>query len=176
MYQPDKQNVLFVAFPFSEQFSFYDINTGTGELTHAGDAVARPGCSRFCANRANNSLFTANTIDNSVSMFDISNAHSPRKTGELALKNSGPAYQGLLGTYTSSQCVSLATSTNDQRLYVISHHTNPDTSSIGNFNYLHTLQVSGSGLAESDEPVQLPVANKFRPRGIVVLPFNELAK
>jgi len=176
MYQPEKQNVLFVAFPFSEQFSFYDINTGTGELTHAGDAVARPGCSRFCANHANNSLFTANTIDNSISMFDISNAHSPRKTGELALKNSGPSYQGLLGTYTSSQCVSLATSTNDQRLYVISHHTNPDTSSIGNFNYLHTLQVSGSGLAESDEPVQLPVANKFRPRGLVVLPFNELAQ
>ena len=176
MYQPEKQNVLFVAFPFAEQFSFYDINTSTGALTHAGDAVARPGCSRFCANHAGNSLFTANTIDNSVSMFDISNAHSPRKAGELALKNSGPSYQGLLGTYTSSQCVSLATSTNDEKLYVISHHTNPDTSSIGNFNYLHTVQVAGSGLQEKDDPVQLPVANKFRPRGLVVLAFNELAK
>jgi hypothetical protein len=175
MYQSEKQNVLYVAFPFAEQFSFYDINTSTGELTHAGDAVARPGCSRFCVNHANNSLFTANTIDNSVSMFDISNAHSPRKTGELALKNSGPTYSGLLGTYTSSQCVSLAASTNDQRLYVISQHTNPDTSSVGNFNYLHTVQVSGSGLVEEDEPVQLPVQNKFRPRGLVVLPFNELA-
>lgn len=167
-----RQHLLYVAFPFGNRFSYYDINTATGELTHAGDIDAQPGCSRFCTDNANNRLFTANTIQNSVSMFDITNAHTPRKTGELSLKNTGPVYQGYLGAYTSSQCVSLATSSNDQLLYIVSQHTNPDLS-IGNYNYLHVLHlVSGSGLQEWDEPVQLPVANNFRPRGMAVLPVH----
>lgn len=173
LYQSLKQNVLFVAFPFSDRFSFYDINTTTGALTHAGDATARPGCSRFCSNVNNNRLFTANTIDNSVSMFDITDAHSPRKTGELSLKQAGPAYQGYFGTYTSSQCVSLAASNNDQFLYVVSQHANPDTT-IANYNYLHLLRFAESGLQEEDEPVQLPVASSYRPRGLAILSVSEL--
>lgn len=175
LFQSVKQNVLYVAFPFSDRFKFYDINTTTGALTHAGDAVARPGCSRFCSNLDNNRLFTANTIENSVSMFDISNAHSPRKTGELSLKQGGPAYQGLLGTYASSQCVSLAAGNSDQFLYVVSQHTNPDTTT-ANYNYLHILQLEDSGLKEEDEPVQLPVPGSFRPRGIAVLPISDLPR
>src|SRR5688500_16891952 len=89
-----RQNVLYVAFPFSSQFSVYDINTNTGALTHVGNAFARPGCSRLCSNNMNNRLFTANTIDNSVSMFDITDARAPRKLGELSLKETGPAYTG----------------------------------------------------------------------------------
>lgn len=168
-----RQNVLYVAFPFSAQFSFYDMNTNTGALTHAGNAYARPGCSRFCSNNMNDRLFTANTIDNSVSMFDITNARTPGKLGELSLKETGPAYTGYFGTYTSSQCVSLATSSNDQLLYVVSQHTNPDTTSIGNYNYLHVLHiVEGVGLQEWDSPVQLPVPKSFRPRGLAVLKMN----
>lgn len=164
------QKVLYVAFPFSAQFSFYDIDTNTGALTHAGNALARPGCSRFCSNSANNRLFTANTIDNSVSMFDITNARTPRKTGELALKETGPVYTGYFGTYASSQCVSLAASSNDQLLYVVSQHTNPGLNT-GNYNYLHVLQIA-EGLQERDEPVQLPVPNNLRPRGLAVLRVN----
>jgi hypothetical protein len=164
------QNVLYVAFPFSAQFSFYDMDKSSGTLTHAGDATAQPGCSRFCSNKTNNSLFTANTIDNSVSMFDISNAHAPRKTGELSLKQPGPIYAGYFGNYTSSQCVSLATSSNDQLLYVVSQHANPDWN-IGNYNYLHVLHL-GAGLQEPDEPVQLPIPNYIRPRGLAVLKMD----
>ena len=167
-----RQNVLYVAFPFSAQFNFYDMNTNTGALTYAGNAFARPGCSRLCSNNMNNKLFTANTIDNSVSMFDITNAHTPGKLGELSLTKAGPAYTGYFGSYTSSQCVSLATSSNDQLLYVVSQHTNPDLG-IGNYNYLHVLHiVEGVGLQEGDEPVQLPVPNNFRPRGLAVLKMN----
>ncbi|HEX6431748.1 MAG TPA: beta-propeller fold lactonase family protein [Niastella sp.] len=167
-----RQNVLYVAFPFSAQFSFYDMNTNTGALTHAGNALARPGCSRLCSNNMNNQLFTANTIDNSVSMFDITNARTPRKSGELSLKETGPTYNGYFGSYASSQCVSLATSSNDQLLYVVSQHANPDLS-IGNYNYLHVLHiVEGVGLQEGDEPVQLPVPNSMRPRGLAVLKMN----
>lgn len=173
MYQSNKQNVLYVAFPFSEKFSFYDINTSTGALTHAGDATARPGCSRFCSNVNNNRLFTANTMENSVSMFDITDVHAPRKTGDLTLKQGGPTYPGYFGTYVSSQCVSLAASTNDRLLYVVSQHTNPDTT-IANYNYLHLLHIDESGLQEEDEPVELPVPASYRPRGIAVLPFSEL--
>jgi hypothetical protein len=143
------------------------MNKTTGELTHINDAFARPGCSRFCSDNSNNTLFTANTIENSVSMFDITNARSPRKTGELALKQAGPVYNGYFGPYTSSQCVSLATSTDDQLLYVVSQHANPDTS-VHNYNYLHVLHLV-SGLQEQDEPVELPVASSYRPRGLAVL-------
>jgi 6-phosphogluconolactonase (cycloisomerase 2 family) len=167
-----RQNVLYVAFPFSAQFNFYDMNTNTGALTYAGKAFARPGCSRFCSNNMNNKLFTANTIDNSVSMFDITNARAPGKLGELSLKETGPLYNGYSGNFTSSQCVSLATSSNDQLLYVVSQHANPDLG-IGNYNYLHVLHiVEGVGLQEQDEPYQLPVPNNFRPRGLAVLKVN----
>jgi hypothetical protein len=108
-------------------------------------------------------------MDNSVSGFDITNAREPRKTNELSLKNSGTTWQGTFGAHASSECVSLATSSNDQLLFVVSQHTNPDLS-IGNYNYLHVLHlVSGSGLQEWDEPVQLDVPNYFRPRGLAVL-------
>lgn len=165
-----RQHVLYVAFPFSSRFSYYDMNTTTGALTHLGDLYARPGCSRFCTDNANYRLFTANTTENSVSMFNINDARAPRKSGELALKQCGPVYNTLyFGSSTSSACVSLATSSNDQLLYIVSQHTNPDLS-VGNFNYLHVLHInSDSGLQEPDEPVQLPVPNNFRPRGLAVL-------
>ncbi|AEW00315.1 hypothetical protein A4D02_23595 [Niastella koreensis] len=165
-----QQHVLYVAFPMEGRFSYYDMNTITGALTHAGDTDAGRGCSRFCTDNENNWLFTTNTMENSVSMFDISNAHEPRKSGELALKQCGPVYNTLYyGSSTSSACVSLAISSNDQLLYIVSQHTNPDLS-IGNYNYLHVLHIgSGSGLQESYEPEQLPVPNNFMPRGLAVL-------
>jgi hypothetical protein len=168
-----RQQVLYVAFPFGGRFSYYDMNTTTGALTHVGDTYARPGCSRFCSDNANNRLFTVNTLENSVSMFEITNARSPRNSGELSLKNGGPVYNTLYyGSSTSSACVSLATSSSDQLLYVVSQHTNPDLS-IGNYNFLHVLHiVSGSGLQEWDEPVELPVPNNFRARGLAVLQLN----
>lgn len=167
-----QQHVLYVAFPMEGRFSYYDMNTTTGALTHAGDTDAGRGCSRFCTDNRNTWLFTANTTENSVSMFDISNAHEPHKSGELALKQCGPVYNTLYyGSSTSSACVSLATSSNDQFLYIISQHTNPDLS-IGNYNYLHVLHMDGSGLQELDEPMQLPVPNDFMPRGLAVLPLN----
>jgi 6-phosphogluconolactonase (cycloisomerase 2 family) len=166
------QHVLYVAFPFSAQFSFYDINTSTGALTHAGDAIARTGCSRFCSNKKYNSLFTANTIENSVSLFDITEAHTPRKSSDLSLKNCGPLYTGYFGQYTSSQCVSLATSSNDSLLFVVSQNTSPDRNT-ANYNFLHVLHVvNGTSLQEPDEPIQLPVPNNFRPRGLAVYRMN----
>lgn len=168
-----QQHVLYIAFPMDGRFSYYDMNTTTGALTHAGDTDAGRGCSRFCTDNGNNRLFTTNTTENSVSMFDISNAREPHKSGELALKQCGPVYNTLYyGSSTSSVCVSLAISSNNQFLYIVSQHTNPDLS-IGNYNYLHVLHiVSGSGLQELAEPMQLPVPNNFMPRGLAVLPLN----
>jgi hypothetical protein len=168
-----RQHVLYMAFPMEGRFSYYDMNSTTGALTHAGDTDAGRGCSRFCSDNGNDRLFTTNTTENSVSMFDITDGRSPRKTGELSLKQGGPVYNTLYyGSSTSSECVSLATSSNHQLLYIVSQHTNPDLS-IGNYNYLHVLHiVSDSGLQEGDEPVQLPVPNNFMPRGLAVLALN----
>lgn len=176
LHQSYKQNVLYVAFPFSDKFSMYDMNTSTGALTYAGDAVARTGCSRFCSNYNNNRLFTANTFENSISMFDITEARSPLKKNDLPLKQCGPTYPGYSGTYSSSQCVSLAASKNDQFLYVVSQHTNPDTTT-ANYNYLHVLRFTDTaGVEEDMEPVQLPVAASYRARGLAVIPLSEIPR
>jgi hypothetical protein len=114
-------------------------------------------------------------MENSVSMFDITDVHAPRKTGDLTLKQGGPTYPGYLGTYVSSQCVSLAASTNDRLLYVVSQHTNADTTT-ANYNYLHMLHIVDSGLQEEEEPVQLPVAASYRPRGLAVTALNDLPR
>jgi hypothetical protein len=55
---------------------------------------------------------------------------------------------------------------------VVSQHANPDLG-IGNYNYLHVLRINdGVDLQEKDEPVQLPVPNNYRPRGLAVLKMN----
>jgi hypothetical protein len=138
--------------------------------------LTRPGCSRLFINNANTWLFTASTFLNQVTQVDISNPRVPRLYSFSSLKNSGPIYNATPGVpysgFTSSQSVSLATSSDDKYLYVVSDHMNPDLS-IGNYNYLHVLTIGGTpSLAEPDDPIQLPVPNNIRPRGIAVLRLN----
>ena len=98
--------------------------------------------------------------------------------GSLFLKNAGPIFGGVPGSpysgNTSSQCVSIAPSYDDKFLYVVSQHANPDLS-IGNYNYLHVVQLTGgnwNAMHEDYDPIQLPVPNNLRPRGIAVLRLN----
>lgn len=158
------------------RFSLYGIDGYTGKLTFGREQNADVGCSRFCMDHAGNNLFTANSIRNSVSQFNFPSATEIRNEGTLYLKNPGPIFGGAPGSpysgNTSSQCVSVATSANDSLLYVVSQHVNPDLS-IGNYNYLHVVQLTGGwDLHEDGDPIQLPVPNNVRPRGIAVLKLN----
>jgi len=169
-------DVLYVTYGYNIRLETYDINPGTGKLNDLGYELTRPGCSRLYINNANTMMYTANTLQNQISPVDISNPRVPRERFFYDLKNSGPIYDATPGSpysgYTSSQCVSLATSSDDKYLYVVSAHMNPDLS-IGNYNYLHVLSTRGTNdLNETEDPIQLPVPNNVRPHGIAVLRLN----
>jgi hypothetical protein len=87
------------------------------------------------------------------------------------LKNSGPTFTVNGKTYTSSQASSMALSSDDKFLYVVSQHANPDFS-IGNYNFLHVVKATDFPLSEPYDPIQLPVPNTVRPCGVAVLRLN----
>lgn len=63
----------------------------------------------------------------------------------------------------------MALSTSEKILYIVNQHTNKDFS-IGNYNYLHYLDVNNDGtLTEESDPVQIPVPNTVRPKGSAVV-------
>lgn len=74
-----------------------------------------------------------------------------------------------IGGLKTSEPFSLAFSTSENILYIINQHTNKDYS-IGNFNFLHTLQIAADGkLTEETELVQIPVPSTVRPKGSLVI-------
>jgi DNA-binding beta-propeller fold protein YncE len=119
-------------------------------------------------------MYALNSGDNSVSVFNTLNPAAPVLLQKLPLKNAGPTYTNSFykSSFTTSECYSLGLSSNEKFLYVVSQHTNPDFS-IGNYNYLHVLSVNFNGiLSEPGEPIQLPVPNNVRPRGVAVYGLN----
>lgn len=126
-------------------------------------------------NTTGDHLYVLNADENSVSVFNATNASSPDSIQRLPLKNAGPGYNPYTtGTYmvATSECMSMGLSSNGKFLYVVSQHTNPDFN-VGNYNYLHVLSVNPDGtLEEPDEPMQLPVQNTVRPRGVAVYKVN----
>jgi len=160
------------------RFSLYGIDGYTGKLTFGREQRTEVGCRSFCMNNAGNDLYTANSIRNNVGHFYFPNATTINNMGSLFLKNAGPIFDRVPGSFysgsTSSQCVSIAPSYDDKYLYVVSQHANPDLT-IGNYNYLHVVQLTGGAwdaMHEDYDPIQLPVPNYLRPRGIAVLRLN----
>jgi len=172
--QNRKYDVLYISYSYTSRLGVYDINAGTGKLNYLGDMLARPGCSRLCINNANTWLYTTNTTENNITPVNISNPRVPQPNFYYGLKNPGPIWNssGPFTGYASSQCVSLAPSSDDKWLYVVSQHANPDLS-IGNFNFLHVLSTTGNlPLTETEDPIQLPVPNNIKPRGLAVVRIN----
>jgi hypothetical protein len=160
------------------RWSAYGIDGYTGKITFGEEERADVGCRSFHMDNAGNKLYSANSIRNSVTRFAIPNATTIDGTLPLYLKKSGPLFNITPGSpysgSTSSQCVSLAPSSDDKFLYVVSQHANPDLT-IGNYNYLHVVQLTGDPwglIRENGDPIQLPVENNIRPRGLAVLRLN----
>ena len=172
-----KYNHLYVSTGGQRWFA-YGIDGYTGKITFGEEQRADVGCSRFHMDNAGNNLYSANSIRNSVSGFPIPNATTIRGIGTLNLKKPGPLFNTVPGSFysgsASSQAVSLAPSSDDKFLFVVSQHANPDLT-IGNYNYLHVVQLTGDpwgNMHEDGDPIQLPVDNNIRPRGIAVLRLN----
>jgi 6-phosphogluconolactonase (cycloisomerase 2 family) len=140
----------------------------------AGHYNAGAGACCVRTNTTGDHLYVLNADENSVSVYNATNAAAPVSLQTLWLKNTGPTYTIFDGGYTctTSGCMSMSLSSNGKFLYVVSQHTNPDFN-VGNYNYLHVLSVNPDGtLEEQEEPIQLPVQNTVRPRGVAVYQVN----
>jgi len=177
LWQNPVADVLYVTVPNKKTIASYSIDPSTGVLTFKNNDIGTSGVSRIRTNGAGTRLFGVNTATNSVIGYSMPVPTAVLTEGQLTLKNSGPTYTIGGNTYTSSGASSLAVSSNDKWLFVVSQHTNPDFG-IGNYNFLHAISWSETpgftfiNFAEPNDPVQLPVPNTVRPRGIAVLQLN----
>jgi len=174
---PVNSNIVYIGCPAAGQVAIANmsLNSTTKDL-HLDwtDVNVGPAAGTMRTNNAGNRMYALSSGDNSVSVFNTSSPTAPVLLQKLALKNAGPAYihSYYQSSFTSSECYSLGLSSNEKFLYVVSQHTNPDFS-IGNYNYLHVLSVNSNGtLSEPDDPMQLPVPNNVRPRGVAVYQIN----
>jgi len=174
LWQHPNADVLYVGFPLQAKLGIYSINPTSGVLSFQSTVDAGPAACWVRTNQSGNRLYVLNSGENSVSAYNSSNPQTPTTLGKLALKNPGPTYVAMGLPFTTSEGFSFEFSTDENRLYIISQHTNPDFS-IGNFNFLHVVDIASDGiLSEPSEPIQIPVSNTVRPRGVVVLPQRRL--
>ncbi len=87
------RSVLYVGFPFISQLGVYSYDN-RGRLTFVG-SVANSGAANCWleTNSSGDRLYTANTGDRSVSVFDISNAKRPAQIQNVVLQGSGGLFQ-----------------------------------------------------------------------------------
>ena len=114
------------------------------------------------------SIYTVNTLTNSVSTYDAANPLVPVERQHLPLRAPGPLFLFMGMPVPTSQSFQEGFAPDGRNLYVVSQHVNPDFSA-PNGNKLHTLNVAADGtLIEPTEPIQLPVSTRVRPQGVVV--------
>lgn len=169
--QHPTRDVLYVGFPTQGKLGVYEVNAMTGALTYRTSVQANTAACWVRTNSVGDRVFVLNSGVNSVSYYSSYNPINLTLFNELKLKNSGPTYTSGGASLTSSECFSIGVSTDDKLLYVVSQHTNPDFG-IGNYNFLHVLSVGLNSITEPGDPMQLPVPNTVRPRGVAVLRLN----
>jgi hypothetical protein len=171
------RNCLYVAHPSLNKFAIYDINASTGELSVQINQTqtTAPGPTRIRLSSDGLRLFVLTSDVNGVDYFST-NQNSSSIFGALfsvKLKNPGPKYTDNGVVKTTSTCASLGLSSDNKWLFVVSQHTNPDVT-IGNYNFLHVVQVQSGGLTENNNPIQLPVSSNLRPRGVAVAKLSQV--
>jgi 6-phosphogluconolactonase (cycloisomerase 2 family) len=163
--QNPRSQTLYVGFPVAGAFGVYSIDPGTGVLSFETSLPAGAATCWLRTNAEGTRLYTLNSAENSVGVYNVENANAPVFINKLTLKDSGPAIG--TGTATSSEDFALNFSPDGTTLYVVSQDANPDFT-LGNFNWLHELKVGADGtLSEPVDPLQLPVASDVRPQGVV---------
>ncbi|HKH59846.1 MAG TPA: beta-propeller fold lactonase family protein [Flavitalea sp.] len=169
LWQHPKESILYVGFPLQAKLGIYNINNSSGTLTFQSAAEAGAAVCWVRTNKNGDRLYVLNSAENTVSMYNSSTGSSPASMGKLMLKQSGPTYVAMEMEFTTSEPFSFEFSPSEKYLYVVNQHTNPDFS-VGNYNYFHVLQVGEDGkLTEAGEPLQLPVRNIYRPRGVATI-------
>ncbi len=170
LWQHPTANILYVGFPLLKQVGVYGIDAASGALSFQSSVPAGTAVCWIRTTRDGNRMYVLNSGDNTVTVYNTSSAASPLLIQTLELKQSGPVYDVPgIGPFKTSEPFSLAFSTSEKILYIVNQHTNKDFS-IGNFNYLHSLDVGPDGrLTEGNDPLQIPAPNTVRPKGSVVV-------
>lgn len=165
------QNVLYVGLPLQAKVAVYSYDGTTGALTYRSsvDAGLKNGLiNAICwlrTNKAGTRLYTLNSGEGTVSVFDVTTPLTPTQIQVLPLKKLGPTF-GPVPQVVTSAPFHLTFSPDEQTLFVVSQHLNPDFST--NYNYIHALRIGTDGkLSEPTEPVQPPVPATARPQGAV---------
>jgi 6-phosphogluconolactonase (cycloisomerase 2 family) len=172
LWQHPSSDVLYVGFPLQAKLGVYSINNSTGALTFTTSVDAGPAACWVRTTRNGNRTYVLNSAENTISTYNTTTASAPVGLGKLTLKNSGPIYMAMGMPFTTSEPFSFEISTNQDYLVVVNQHTNPDFS-IGNFNFLHVVKIGSDGtLSEPSEPIQIPIPNTVRPKGVVIHHLN----
>lgn len=152
-----RQPILYVGFVTINKVGVYNYNSVTGELTFV-KAVPNSGQAPcwLITNRQGTRLYTANTADNSVSVYDIADATTPKEIQKVVLKGNGSATQ-------------LTLNSNESFLQVVTRRNSPDTSEGNGVNVLKVNPEDGT-LSEVDtSPLPIPSVDGSFPQGIVSL-------
>ena len=151
---PVSDRTLYVGFPVAGAFGVYDIDPSTGVLNFVTQVAGGPATCWLRTNWNGSRLYTLNSGENAVGVYNTENPQAPTPINTLTLKDS-----------PNSGDFSLGFSPDGGTLYVVSQ--NVDTTFSANNNWLHVLKVAADGtLSERGEPLQLPVPNDVRPQGV----------
>ncbi len=149
------QKYLYVGFVLVDKVGVYSYDDD-GKLTfikavHIG---GKQPC-WFITNKAGTRLYTGNTLDNSVTVLDITNPSSPAELQTVQLKEVVP------GTGAATQ---LALSPDEKYLQVVVHRNSANP----NGNAINVLQVNSNGTLTElpNSPLPLPSINNSFPQGI----------
>jgi DNA-binding beta-propeller fold protein YncE len=156
---PASDRTLYVGFPVAGAFGVYDIDPTTGVLNFVTQVAGGAATCWIRTNSLGTRLYTLNSGENAVGVYNTDNPQAPALINTLTLKDSGPTGAPVSGDF------SLGFSPDGGTLYVVSQ--NVDTTFASNNNWLHVLKVAVDGtVSEPGEPLQLPVPNDVRPQGV----------
>jgi 6-phosphogluconolactonase (cycloisomerase 2 family) len=151
---PRSNQTLYVGFPVAGAFGVYDIDPSTGVLNFVTQVAGGPATCWLRTNSIGTRLYTLNSGENAVGVYNTDQPDAPTFINKLVLKDS-----------KNSADFSLGFSPDEGTLYVVSQ--NVDTTFAANNNWLHVLKVAVDGtLSEPGEPLLLPVPNDVRPQGV----------
>lgn len=149
--------ILYVGFVTASKVGVYEYDT-QARLTfvrtvpNSGMAVCW-----FRVNRAGTRLYTSNTNDKSLSVYDLSNPLLPVEVQKVTLRQPGQVFQFELDR-------------DEQFLYAVSQRANTSVP-LGDGSYLHVLRVQANGTLTEvpTSPTVLPVPPGTRPQGVGVV-------
>ena len=151
---PRSGHTLYVGFPVAGAFGVYDIDPATGVLNFVTQVAGGPATCWLRTNSIGTRLYTLNSGENAVGVYNTDQPDAPAFISKLVLKDS-----------KNSGDFSLGFSPEGETLYVVSQ--NVDTTFAANNNWLHVLKVATDGtVSEPGEPLLLPVPNDVRPMGV----------